>query len=259
PTRRRGVCDITGAGDVVLAVMGLAAAEGLSPEDQAKLANVAGGIEVEKVGCAPVSRDEIVADLVSGGRGGAGRIVNDAEALAELLAHRQASGQSVVFTNGCFDLLHAGHVASLEEASLQGDVLVVAVNTDASVRGLGKGDDRPLIPEEQRISMLAALRAVDYVIPMPDDTPHRLLRTLRPDVLVKGGTYSVDEIVGKEVVEEYGGAVRPLGVLEGWSTTQIVKRIRGEAGGSSAEELAEPDTKPVEDDADTTVPLRRAA
>ena len=229
PTRRRGVCDITGAGDVVLAVMGLAAAEGLSPEDQAKLANVAGGIEVEKVGCAPVTRDEIVADLLSGGRGGAGRVVKNADDLAANLERRQAAGQRVVFTNGCFDLLHAGHVTLLEEAAAQGDVLVVAVNTDASVRGLGKGPDRPLIPEAQRIAMLAALRSVDYVVPMPDATPHRLLRVLRPDVLVKGGTYSADEIVGKEVVEAYGGSVRPLGVLEGWSTTQIVGKIRGDA------------------------------
>ena len=246
PTRRRGVCDITGAGDVVLAVMGLAAAEGLSPEDQARLANVAGGIEVEKVGCAPVTRDEIVADLLSGGRGGAGRVVDDADRLAEHLARRQAAGQKVVFTNGCFDLLHAGHVGLLEEAAAQGDVLVVAVNTDASVRGLGKGPDRPLIPEAQRVAMLAALRAVDYVVPMPDATPHRLLRALRPDVLVKGGTYGTAEIVGREVVENYGGTVRPLGVLEGWSTTTIVGRIRG---GSPA---ATPADSP-------TIPMRKAA
>ena len=251
PTRRRGVCDITGAGDVVLAVMGLAAAEGLDPADQARLANAAGGIEVEKVGCAPVTRDEIVADLLSGGRGGAGRIVEDVDALAETLARRQAAGQSVVFTNGCFDLLHAGHVASLEEASAQGDVLVVAVNTDASVRGLGKGDDRPLIPEAQRIAMLAALRAVDYVVPMPDATPHRLLRALRPDVLVKGGTYSADGIVGREVVDGYGGSVRPLGVLEGWSTTQIVAKVRGESADSSKESRTPADSR--------TLSLRKAA
>ena len=249
PTRRRGVCDITGAGDVVLAVMGLAAAEGLSPEDQARLANVAGGIEVEKVGCAPVTRDEIVADLLSGGRGGAGRVTTDADELAEALARRQAAGQTVVFTNGCFDLLHAGHVALLEEASAQGDVLVVAVNTDASVRGLGKGTDRPLIPEAQRTAMLAALRAVDYVIPMPDATPHRLLRALRPDVLVKGGTYAADEIVGREVVDAYGGSVRPLGVLDGWSTTRIVGRIRA-AGDTDSP--ATPVDSPV-------LPLRKAA
>ncbi|WP_242687851.1 PfkB family carbohydrate kinase [Alienimonas californiensis] len=268
PTRRRGVADITGAGDVVLAVIGLAAAEGLSPEDQARLANVAGGIEVEKVGCAPVTRDEIVADLLSGGRGGAGRIVEDVDALADLLSRRQSSGQTVVFTNGCFDLLHAGHVASLEEASAQGDVLVVAVNTDSSVRGLGKGSDRPLVPEEQRIAMLAALRSVDYVVPMPDATPHRLLRILRPDVLVKGGTYSVDEIVGREVVEDYGGSVRPLGVLEGWSTTQIVERIRSgktpsapgaETAGDKAANDHAADGKSSADSNGDTVLMRRAA
>jgi D-beta-D-heptose 7-phosphate kinase/D-beta-D-heptose 1-phosphate adenosyltransferase len=129
-------------------------------------------------------------------------------------------------------------------------VLVVAVNTDASVRGLGKGDDRPLIPEAQRVAMLAALRAVDYVIPMPDATPHRLLRTLRPDVLVKGGTYSPDEIVGREVVDGYGGTVRPLGVLEGWSTTQIVARIRGEATAVPTD---------AETEATASIPLRKAA
>ena len=242
PTRRRGVCDITGAGDVVLAVIGMGAAAGLPPEDLARLANVAGGLEVEKVGCAVIRRDEILTDLVSGGRAGSGKIVADLDELADRVERRRSAGQRVVFTNGCFDLLHAGHVALLEQAAAEGDVLVVAANTDESVKALGKGTpgkgpDRPLVPQAQRAEMLAAMQCVDYVTLFAEPTPHRLLRALRPDVLVKGGTYSAEEIVGREVVLGYGGTVKPLGVLPGWSTTDIVAKIRGGSGSTPAPAL----------------------
>jgi D-beta-D-heptose 7-phosphate kinase/D-beta-D-heptose 1-phosphate adenosyltransferase len=131
----------------------------------------------------------------------------------------------VVLTNGCFDLLHAGHLACLEQAAAEGDCLVVAVNSDDSVRGLAKGPGRPIIAENQRAAMLAGLEVVDYVVIFGEATPEALIEALRPDVLVKGGTYAVEEIVGRELVESYGGVAKPLGLVPGLSTSQIVARI----------------------------------
>ncbi|MEM1063016.1 MAG: D-glycero-beta-D-manno-heptose 1-phosphate adenylyltransferase, partial [Planctomycetota bacterium] len=231
PTRRRTVYDITGAGDMVLATIGVGAACGLGPDDLARLANVAGGLEVEQVGCVPITRDQIVADLAGGKPASkqtpaTGRVVTDLDELALIVRARQEAGEKVVFTNGCFDLLHAGHVGYLEEAAALGDRLVVGVNSDASVRTLNKGPERPIVAESQRASLLAALKAVDYAIVFDEETPHRLLEALRPDVLVKGGTYTPEQIVGREVVLAYGGEVKALGVTEGLSTTAIVEKVR---------------------------------
>jgi D-beta-D-heptose 7-phosphate kinase/D-beta-D-heptose 1-phosphate adenosyltransferase len=151
-------------------------------------------------------------------------------------AYRRA-GRTLVFTNGCFDLLHAGHAAYLREARLLGDVLVVAVNSDASVRRL-KGPGRPVIGQADRAALVAALQCVDHVLVFDDDTPHRLLRLLRPDVLVKGGTYAVAQVVGREVVEAYGGRVCVTGRLDGLSTTRIItavqaERVQGRASGAA--------------------------
>ncbi len=225
PTRRREVYDITGAGDMVLATIGLSAAAGCDSVTMARLANTAGGLEVEQIGVVTVSRSEMIADLLGGVRSAAEKIV-DGEALAGLLSVRRESGQTVVLTNGCFDLLHAGHLASLEQASAEGDCLVVAVNSDQSVRGLEKGPLRPIISQEHRAAMLAGLEVVDFVVIFDEATPEALLETLRPDVLVKGGTYAVEEIVGRELVESYGGVVKGLGLVPGLSTSEIVARIR---------------------------------
>ncbi|HCK53409.1 MAG TPA: bifunctional heptose 7-phosphate kinase/heptose 1-phosphate adenyltransferase, partial [Planctomycetaceae bacterium] len=135
------------------------------------------------------------------------------------------SGQRVVLTNGCFDLLHAGHLACLEQAAPEGECLVVAVNSDDSVRGLAKGPGRPIISEDQRAAMLAGLEVVDYVVIFDEATPEALIDVIRPDVLVKGGTYAVEEIVGRELVESYGGVAKPLGLIPGLSTSEIVARI----------------------------------
>jgi D-beta-D-heptose 7-phosphate kinase/D-beta-D-heptose 1-phosphate adenosyltransferase len=132
--------------------------------------------------------------------------------------------QSIVFTNGCFDVLHVGHVQLLEEASTLGDVLVVAVNSDASVRRL-KGPTRPIVGEANRAAMLAALACVDYVVIFHEDTPHRLLEAIRPDVLVKGGTYTIDEVVGREIVEAHGGRVCLTSRIEGISTTKLIEAL----------------------------------
>ena len=144
--------------------------------------------------------------------------------LLEALARRRAQGERVVFTNGCFDLLHPGHVTYLEAARGLGDLLVVGLNSDASVRRL-KGPNRPILSQEERAMILAGLRSVDYVAVFEEDTPAELIRAVVPDVLVKGGDWSVESIVGREVVEDAGGRVLSLPFVEGQSTTGIVERI----------------------------------
>jgi D-beta-D-heptose 7-phosphate kinase/D-beta-D-heptose 1-phosphate adenosyltransferase len=227
---------------MVLAMIGVGLASGLDPVTVARLANVAGGLEVEKVGVVPISRDEMRDDLRAHSQTPVDKIL-DLELLAQEVSTRRAAGQRVVFTNGCFDLLHAGHVSYLQQAAQLGDCLVVGLNSDQSVRRLEKGPDRPLFPEEQRAAMLAALEAVDFVCVFDDATPHALLHRLRPEILVKGGTYSHHEIVGWEVVEAYGGKVLPLGVLPGLSTTNIVARLRGEKAAVAAMSSFVPERK----------------
>lgn len=227
PTRRRQVYDITGAGDMVLATIGVGLASGLAPETVGRLANVAGGLEVERVGVVPITREEMRADILAHSRSPVGKICSLDE-LAKQVESRRKQGHKVVLTNGCFDLLHAGHVSYLQQAAREGDCLIVAVNSDDSIRRLNKGPERPIFPAEQRAAMLAALEAVDYVLVFDESTPHLLLERLRPDVLVKGGTYSHDQIVGWEVVESYGGRVLPMGVVPGLSTTSIVARLRSD-------------------------------
>lgn len=244
-TRRREVFDITGAGDMVLAMIGLGAAAGVAPDDLARLANVAGGLEVEHVGVVTVRRDEITADLLRGGRSN-GEKICDRKTLVRQVEARRGTGQRIVLTNGCFDLLHTGHVRYLKEAAAEGDCLVVAINSDASIRGLNKAPDRPLFSQEDRAEMLAALESVDYVVVFDEATPHALLEEVQPDLLVKGGTYSDDEIVGREVVLSYGGQVKPMGVTPGVSTTTIVERLRASApGGPAAIPFPEETDKPV--------------
>jgi rfaE bifunctional protein nucleotidyltransferase chain/domain len=152
-------------------------------------------------------------------------------ALLDELAGRRAAGERVVFTNGCFDLLHAGHVALLEAAADLADILVVGLNTDASVARL-KGPSRPLTPQGERARVLAALRAVDYVVLFDEETPLRVIRVIEPDVLVKGGDYALDEIVGRDVVEARGGRVVRIPLVPGCSTTGLLARLRDQSGNS---------------------------
>ena len=224
PTRKRQVYDITGAGDMVLAAIGVALAAGVEPVDIARLANVAGGLEVERVGVVPVTRAEILADLLTTSHSAPNKICT-LEGLERHVAIRRNLGQRIVMTNGCFDILHAGHVAYLQQAAQEGDCLVVAINSDEGVRRLNKGPERPIFPEEHRAAVIAALEAVDYVIVFNEATPHTLLERLRPDLLLKGGTYHHDEIVGWELVEGYGGEVKALGEIPDLSTTRIVSQI----------------------------------
>ena len=148
---------------------------------------------------------------------------------ATIASDQRTNGRRVVFTNGCFDLLHVGHVTSLSEAASWGDLLIVAMNTDQSIRRL-KGETRPVIGQSDRATMLTALECVDYVVPFDENTPLQLLHAIRPDVLVKGGSYSVDQVVGHEVVESYGGVVAVTRLLEGMSTTDLLQRIQQSTG-----------------------------
>jgi D-beta-D-heptose 7-phosphate kinase/D-beta-D-heptose 1-phosphate adenosyltransferase len=225
PTRPRQVYDITGAGDMVLSVLGLALAAGAGYEAAVRLANVAGGLEVEKVGVVPVTRDELLADLgAAADPAGADKVLPLPDLLRRLDERRRA-GQRVAFTNGCFDVLHAGHVQYLQEARAQADLLVVGLNSDASVRGL-KGPTRPVNPLEARAFVLTGLQAVDYVTAFADPTPVELIRAVRPDVLVKGADYARDEVVGAGYVESYGGRVYLAALREGFSTTTLLQRLR---------------------------------
>ena len=219
--RPRAVYDVTGAGDMVLAALGLCHAARVPLGDSLTLANAAAGLEVERFGVEPVSRAEIAAELQRGSASSPKRV--SLEESIRLMASHRREGRTLVFTNGCFDLLHVGHVALLEEAAQLGDVLLVAINSDASVRKL-KGTERPIIGEQDRARMLASLECVDHVLIFDDDTPHRLLHAIRPDVLVKGGTTT--DIVGREVVEAYGGRVVRSSTIPGLSTTALVSRLQ---------------------------------
>jgi D-beta-D-heptose 7-phosphate kinase/D-beta-D-heptose 1-phosphate adenosyltransferase len=220
PTRPRQVYDITGAGDMVLSVLGLALAAGAGYDSAVRLANTAGGLEVERIGVATLTREELLHDLAPGGPASADGLsakLRTAEQLARELAGRRALGQRVAFTNGCFDLLHAGHV--------QADVLVVGVNSDAGVRAL-KGPTRPLQPAEARATVLAGLHAVDFVVVFDEPTPQRLIEAVRPDVLVKGADYRKEQVAGAAFVESYGGRVHLAALREGFSTTGLVQKLK---------------------------------
>ena len=227
-TRARAVQDVTGAGDMVLAMAGLCRASGLSWDATVPLANLAAGLEVERLGVAPVSRSEIAAEIGATAASRSAKIVS-LETMTYLADAYRRDGKTLVFTNGCFDLLHVGHAEYLREAAQLGDVLIVAVNSDASVRRL-KGPSRPVIKEHHRAAMLAALECVRHVLVFDEDTPHQLLAQIRPSVLVKGGTYGVDDVVGKEIVAQYGGRVCVTGKLDGVSTTEILSELRNAVG-----------------------------
>jgi len=225
PARAREVFDVTGAGDTVIAVLGAALAAGETLDTSVALANLAAGIVVGKLGTATVSGPELRRAVLQE-QGCERGVVNEQQLLVDI-ADARARGEKLVFTNGCFDILHAGHVGYLEQARKLGDRLIVAVNADESVTRL-KGPGRPINPAERRMAVLAGLEAVDWVLSFADDTPERLLSLIQPDVLVKGGDYAREQVVGWEVVEAYGGEVKALDFLDDCSTTAIVAKIQGD-------------------------------
>lgn len=221
-TRAREVYDVTGAGDTVIAVLAAALATQQSLTTAAGLANLAAGLVVAKIGVASVSPSELRVALHQRGQGGRGLVTE--EELIPLVIEARARNERVVMTNGCFDVLHAGHVAYLEEAKSLGDRLVVAINDDDSVRRL-KGETRPINSLEDRMSVLAGLAAVDWVVSFTEDTPERLIAEILPDVLVKGGDYTPDAIAGSRAVLANGGEVRVLALREGRSSSRIIDQL----------------------------------
>jgi D-beta-D-heptose 7-phosphate kinase/D-beta-D-heptose 1-phosphate adenosyltransferase len=223
PTRPRQVYDITGAGDMVLSVLGLALAAGADYEAAIRLANVAGGLEVEKIGVATVTRDELLRDLLGAGTVGTQKLVSQ-EMLHHEVESRRRLGQRIAFTNGCFDVLHPGHVQYLQEARAQADLLIVGLNSDTSIRAL-KGAGRPIHAENDRAQVLAGLQAVDFITIFDESTPLELIKGLRPDVLIKGADYRKREVVGADFVESYGGRVHLAQFHAGYSTSGLLEKL----------------------------------
>ncbi|MNN08431.1 Bifunctional protein HldE [compost metagenome] len=223
PARAREVFDVTGAGDTVISTLAAAIAAGEDLPHAVALANLAAGIVVGKLGTAAISAPELRRAIQR--EEGSERGVLGLEQLLLAIDDARAHNEKIVFTNGCFDILHAGHVTYLEQARAQGDRLIVAVNDDASVSRL-KGPGRPINSVDRRMAVLAGLGAVDWVISFPEGTPENLLSQVKPDVLVKGGDYGIDQVVGADIVKGYGGTVKVLGLVENSSTTAIVEKIR---------------------------------
>ncbi len=222
-TKERTVYDVTGAGDMVLAMLVMARTAGAKWADSVTLANVAGGLEVERFGVVPVTRQEIIQELITEAHEHTGK-QRKIDALLNELAYHRACGKKIVFTNGCFDLIHLGHVKYFRFAKAQGDLVVVAVNTDRSIRRL-KGSKRPIISEDDRISVLEELESIDYLLKFDEDTPLSLIEQIKPDVLVKGADYKKEQVVGWDVVESYGGKVALAPLVDGRSTSALIQRI----------------------------------
>lgn len=222
PAYAREVFDVTGAGDTVIGVLGAAVAAGADIQTATALANLAASLVVGKLGAATISTPELQGAL-TGKTTIATGVMND-EQLLQAATEARAQGKKIVFTNGCFDVLHAGHVTYLQMAKQLGDLLVVAVNTDDSIRKL-KGPNRPINHLEHRMTVLAGLDAVDWVVPFADETPERLLKLLRPELLVKGGDYQIDQVVGADIVRSYGGDVRIMKHTITTSSSSIINKI----------------------------------
>ncbi|GAB4383495.1 MAG: D-glycero-beta-D-manno-heptose-7-phosphate kinase [Phycisphaerales bacterium] len=226
PTEAREVYDVTGAGDMLLAGLAAARANGLDWPDAVRLANAAAGLEVEVFGVKPIPIERIHHRLLTQARLNAGKLRTLDEVMVQVRAVRQMGGR-VAFTNGCFDVLHAGHVWLLERASALADLLVVGVNTDDSVRRL-KGPNRPVNNQEDRARVLGSISGVGALVFFDEDTPLRLIEAIRPDILIKGADYQESEVVGADLVKSYGGRIELIPLVEGKSTTSTIRRLRGE-------------------------------
>jgi D-beta-D-heptose 7-phosphate kinase/D-beta-D-heptose 1-phosphate adenosyltransferase len=224
PAVARQVFDVSGAGDTVIAVLALCLASGLRAETAVSVANIAAGIVVGKAGTVPVEKHELLAALAQEiALLGEDKAVSREE-LVQRVALWKANGERVAFTNGCFDLLHIGHITVLEQARRFADRLIVAINSDASVRGL-KGAGRPIVGERERARVLAALAAVDAVVVFGEATPLEVIVATRPDVIVKGGDYDAETVVGASEVQTWGGQVKIVPLVEGFSTTRLIAKL----------------------------------
>ena len=229
PARAREVFDVSGAGDTVIATVAASLAAGLGIDSAVELANLAAGIVVGKVGTVPIAHHELTTLLTPSKQISNAEKVLERGALLARVADWRAAGETIVFTNGCFDLLHVGHVTLMEDCRRFGSKVVLGLNTDAGVRRL-KGPERPVVGERDRARVMAALGAVDAVTLFDEDTPIELIQALAPDVLVKGGDYSVETVVGHELVLAAGGRVEIVPSVEGFSTTGIVRKLQGTLG-----------------------------
>ncbi|MCC5517762.1 bifunctional D-glycero-beta-D-manno-heptose-7-phosphate kinase/D-glycero-beta-D-manno-heptose 1-phosphate adenylyltransferase HldE [Vibrio splendidus] len=227
PTQAKEVYDVTGAGDTVISVLAASVAAGKPLDEACALANAAAGVVVGKLGTSTLSTIEL-AEAIHGSQDTDYGVISEA-ALVEAVKRARAKGEKVVMTNGCFDILHAGHVSYMNHAAELGDRLIVAVNTDESVKRL-KGPGRPVNPTDRRMAVLAGLGAVDWVVPFSEDTPQRLISEVLPSILVKGGDYKPEDIAGGEEVIAAGGEVKVLNFEDGCSTTEIIKAIKGGRG-----------------------------
>lgn len=223
PTHAREVFDVTGAGDTVIGCLAACLAAGAEMEDAVALANLAAGIVVRKLGTATASLAEIHDALKLADEIGYGVISEDELEQVIKISHNR--GEKIIMTNGCFDLMHTGHIDYLEKARELGDKLVVAVNSDASVKEL-KGEERPINQLQQRMTMLAALECVDWVVPFTEETPERLYCRVLPDVIVKGGDYQPEDVAGGECIKANGGSVEIIDFVEGHSTSKIIEKIK---------------------------------
>jgi D-beta-D-heptose 7-phosphate kinase / D-beta-D-heptose 1-phosphate adenosyltransferase len=224
PTVARNVYDVTGAGDMVLAALAAALAAGVDYETAVQIANVAGGIEVEKFGTATVSIEEIINELMSRKQKSGSKIRSIDQLLQQLKWHK-AHNQKIVFTNGCFDVLHRGHIEFLSFCKKQGDIIVLALNSDKSVKMI-KGPDRPLNNQLDRAAVLSALESVDYVVIFDEPDPLEIVKKIRPDVLVKGQDWAEKGVIGREFVESIGGKIVLAPLVEGKSTTGIIEKVK---------------------------------
>jgi D-beta-D-heptose 7-phosphate kinase/D-beta-D-heptose 1-phosphate adenosyltransferase len=224
PATAKKVFDVSGAGDTVIATLAAGLVHGLNPHDALQLANIAAGIVVGKVGTVPVTHAELLKALISEGGQSQTDKICDRVQLAALVSRWKTNQQRIVFTNGCFDLLHAGHVTYLEAAKKTGDKLILGLNTDRSVSAL-KGPSRPVVHEGDRARVLAALASVDAVILFDEDTPLQLIDAIRPDVIVKGDDYTEEQVVGGTEVKSWGGSVKLIPLVQGRSTSNIIKKL----------------------------------
>jgi len=224
PTRPRSVYDVTGAGDMVLATLAVTLAGGCDYKTAVQLANIAGGIEVEKFGAATVTIQEIINEIISESRAQSGKVCAVDSLLRHLAWHRTRK-QTIAFTNGCFDVVHKGHIEFLKFCKSHGDIVVVGLNSDASVKQI-KGPDRPINSQHDRASVLAALETVDYITIFEESEPLELIKKVRPEVLVKGRDWAEKGVVGRDFVESYGGKVVLAPLVEGKSTSSVIERIK---------------------------------
>lgn len=220
PSVARDVFDVTGAGDTAISYLAVCLANDYEISDAVKIANIASGIEVGKVGTSQVKVEEIEAYLID--KPAERKKVISSENIPQM--KNENNGKRIVFTNGCFDILHVGHIRYLKEAKQLGDILIVGVNSDASVKHL-KGNSRPVNTLEDRMETLAALECIDYVISFEEDTPYKLIKEIQPDILVKGGDYKKNDVVGLDIVEGNGGEVIIIPFVEGKSTTGVIRSI----------------------------------